>query len=90
MNRRQVINKVIHKHIDVDPLGDYTNYKNLITAIEEWYEEEVEKLMKPPDILYEVLNNMDVKNNNKITMKEVEKYCDENGYHKDMYWFPYK
>lgn len=44
MNRRQIINKILHDHIDVNRHEDYTNYKKLITAIEEWYESEVEKL----------------------------------------------
>jgi hypothetical protein len=44
MNRRQIINKIIHDHIDVNKQEDYTNYKKLITAIEEWHESEVEKL----------------------------------------------
>ena len=44
MNRRQIINKILHDHIDVNPHEDYTNYKKLITAIEEWHESEVKKL----------------------------------------------
>ena len=44
MNRRQIINKILHDHIDVNKYEDYTNYKKLITAIEEWYESEVKKL----------------------------------------------
>ncbi len=44
MNRRQVINKILHDHIDVNKCEDYTNYKKLITAIEEWHESEVKKL----------------------------------------------
>ena len=44
MNRRQIINKVLHDHIDVNKHEDYTNYKKLITAIEEWHETEVKKL----------------------------------------------
>lgn len=38
MNRRQIINKILHDHIDVNRHEDYTNYKKLITAIEEWHE----------------------------------------------------
>ena len=41
MNRRQIINKILHDHIDVNKHEDYTNYKKLITAIEEWHESEV-------------------------------------------------
>ena len=44
MNRRQIINKILHDHIDVNKHEDYTNYKKLITAIEEWHESEVKKL----------------------------------------------
>jgi hypothetical protein len=44
MNRRQIINKILHDHIDVNRHEDYTNYKKLITAIEEWHESEVKKL----------------------------------------------
>jgi len=44
MNRRQIINKILHEHIDVNTHEDYTNYKKLITAIEEWHESEVKKL----------------------------------------------
>jgi len=44
MNRRQIINKILHDHIDVNKYEDYTNYKKLITAIEEWHESEVKKL----------------------------------------------
>jgi len=44
MNRRQIINKILHNHIDVNRHEDYTNYKKLITAIEEWHESEVKKL----------------------------------------------
>ena len=44
MNRRQIINKILHEHIDVNKYEDYTNYKKLITAIEEWHESEVKKL----------------------------------------------
>lgn len=44
MNRRQEINKILHSHIDVNRHEDYTNYKKLITAIEEWHETEVKKL----------------------------------------------
>ena len=44
MNRRQIINKILHDHIDVNKNEDYTNYKKLITAIEEWHESEVKKL----------------------------------------------
>ena len=44
MNRRQIINKILHDHIDVNRYEDYTNYKKLITAIEEWHESEVKKL----------------------------------------------
>jgi len=44
MNRRQIINKILHNHIDVNKYEDYTNYKKLITAIEEWHESEVKKL----------------------------------------------
>ena len=44
MNRRQIINKILHDHIDVNKHEDYTNYKKLITAIEEWHESEVQKL----------------------------------------------
>jgi len=44
MNRRQIINKILHKHIDVNKYEDYTNYKELITAIEKWHDGEVEKL----------------------------------------------
>ena len=44
MNRRQIINKILHDHIDVNKCEDYTNYKKLITAIEEWHESEVKKL----------------------------------------------
>ena len=44
MNRRQLINKILHDHIDVNKNEDYTNYKKLITAIEEWHESEVKKL----------------------------------------------
>ena len=43
MNRRQVINKILHTHIDVNSYEDYTDYKKLITAIEEWHESEIEK-----------------------------------------------
>jgi hypothetical protein len=43
MNRRQIINKILHDHIDVNKHEDYTNYKKLITAIEEWHESEVKK-----------------------------------------------
>ena len=41
MNRRQQINKILHDHIDVDKNTDYTNYKKLITAIEEWHKQQV-------------------------------------------------
>jgi len=44
MNRRQIINKILQDHIDVNKHEDYTNYKNLITAIENWHEREVKKL----------------------------------------------
>jgi len=44
MNRRQIINKILHDHIDVNRYEDYTNYKKLITAIEEWHESEVKKI----------------------------------------------
>jgi len=44
MNRRQIINKLLHEHIDVNKHEDYTNYKKLITAIENWHESEVKKL----------------------------------------------
>ena len=44
MNRRQIINKILHNHIDVNKYEDYTNYKKLITAIEEWHESEVKNL----------------------------------------------
>ena len=44
MNRRQITNKILHDHIDVNKHEDYTNYKKLITAIEEWHESEVKKL----------------------------------------------
>ena len=44
MNRRQIINKILHDHIEVNQYEDYTNYKKLITAIEEWHESEVKKL----------------------------------------------
>ncbi len=44
MNRRQIINKILHNHIDVNKYEDYTNYEKLITAIEEWHESEVKKL----------------------------------------------
>jgi hypothetical protein len=44
MNRRQIINKILHHHIDVNKHEDYTNYKKLINAIEEWHESEVKKL----------------------------------------------
>ena len=44
MNRRQVINKILHDHIDVNKHEEYTNYKKLITAIEEWHESEIKKL----------------------------------------------
>jgi hypothetical protein len=44
MNRRQIINKILHNHIDVNKHEDYTNYKKLIAAIEEWHESEVKKL----------------------------------------------
>ena len=47
MNRRQAINKILHDHIDVNKHEDYTNYKKLITAIEEWHESEVKKLTIP-------------------------------------------
>jgi hypothetical protein len=45
MNRRQIINKILHDHIDVNKHEDYTNYKNLITAIEVWHESEVKNLL---------------------------------------------
>lgn len=44
MNRRQVINKILHNYIDVNKHEDYTDYKKLITAIEQWHEKEIEKL----------------------------------------------
>jgi DUF4097 and DUF4098 domain-containing protein YvlB len=44
MNRREIINKILHDHIDVNRHEDYTNYKRLITAIEEWHESEVKEL----------------------------------------------
>jgi len=44
MNRRQIINKILHDHIDVNKYEDYTNYKKLMTAIEEWHESEVKKI----------------------------------------------
>ncbi|MDB4343499.1 hypothetical protein OAA15_00600 [bacterium] len=47
LNRRQIINKILHEHIDVNKYEDYTNYKKLITAIEEWHESEVKKLPIP-------------------------------------------
>lgn len=47
MNRRQIINKILHDHIDVNKYEDYTNYKKLITAIEGWHESEIEKLSVP-------------------------------------------
>ena len=54
MNRRQVLNKILHDHIDVNPHEDYTNYKELITAIEEWHEKELsdkaKQLNKFPDM----------------------------------------
>jgi len=49
MNRRQIINKILHNHIDVNRHEDYTNYKKLITAIEEWHESEVKKLYRIED-----------------------------------------
>jgi hypothetical protein len=44
MNKRQEINKILHTHIDVNKNEDYTNYKALITAIENWHESEIKKL----------------------------------------------
>ena len=44
MNRRQQINKILHDHIEVDKNTDYTNYKKLITAIEEWHEQQVKSV----------------------------------------------
>jgi len=44
MNRRQQINKILHDYIDVDKNTDYTNYKKLITAIEEWHEQQVKSV----------------------------------------------
>ena len=44
MNRRQIINKILHDHIDVNRYEDHTNYKKLITAIEKWHESEVKNL----------------------------------------------
>ena len=46
MNRRSEINKILHTHIDVNHYEDYTNYKELITAIEKWHDDEVGKLNK--------------------------------------------
>tara|TARA_R110000772_G_scaffold1210_2_gene4279 strand:- start:12292 stop:12552 length:261 start_codon:yes stop_codon:yes gene_type:complete len=46
MNRRSKINKILHTHIDVNHYEDYTNYKELITAIEKWHDDEVDKLNK--------------------------------------------
>jgi len=36
MNRRQQINKLIHSHIEVDSKHDYTNYKELISAVDNY------------------------------------------------------
>lgn len=64
MNRRQIINKILHDHIDVNKYEDYTNYKKLITAIEEWHESEVKKLP---------IHNV----SNRYSIEDVEK-CVEN------------
>jgi len=39
MNRRQQINKLIHSHIEIDSKYDYTNYKKLISAIDNYSKE---------------------------------------------------
>ena len=44
MNRIQIINKILHDHLDVNKYEDYTDYKKLIAAIEEWHDSEVKKL----------------------------------------------
>lgn len=55
MNKRQQINKILHTHIDVNKNEDYTNYKALITAIENWHESEVLKAISDlKDFAYEV------------------------------------
>lgn len=47
MNRRQIINNLLHDHIEVNKHEDYTDYKKLITAIEEWHASEIKKLTIP-------------------------------------------
>tara|TARA_R100001039_G_scaffold10623_1_gene5516 strand:+ start:87209 stop:87343 length:135 start_codon:yes stop_codon:yes gene_type:complete len=39
MNRRQEINKILHTYIEVNPNEDYTDYKGLITALENYIDD---------------------------------------------------
>ena len=55
MNKRQIINKILHAHIDVNHYEDYTNYKRLITSIEDWHKGDQREVLAA---FYEYLNNI--------------------------------
>ena len=55
MNKRQQINKILRTHIDVNKNEDYTHYKALITAIENWHKsEQLKAISDLKDFAYEV------------------------------------
>ena len=81
MNRRQIINKILHDHIDVNKYEDYTDYKKLITAIEEWHESEVKKLPIQDvrvSFLYEFVNGFTDTEIQKAAIKETLDQLNEN------------
>ena len=67
MNRIQIINKILHDHLDVNKYEDYTDYKKLIAAIEEWHDSEVKKLNIP-----------DVSQQNELLLSAICQYTKRN------------
>lgn len=76
MNRRQIINKILHDHIEVNPNEDYTNYKKLITSIEEWHECEVKKL-PISNVVGSEAELVCGHPNNKVYLKDGFYHCEE-------------
>lgn len=59
MNKREEINKILHTHIDVNQHEDYTNYKELISAIEQWHEKEKMKEITVIKFLWDIIDDID-------------------------------
>lgn len=52
MNKRQIINKILHDNIETNQYEDYTDYKKLITEIENWHNNELNKIKTYSSKLY--------------------------------------